>query len=231
MKLGILAALVAALVALYFVFGSEFLAPASSNAVTRGEGDTSAKGDQTPSVPAPRRHSADKNDEESPAGRDESSEPAGHEEVAAPVPGSVPGVTRTRGTTQVYTRHDGTIVRDHRPNPSPPDLDGYVVLPDEVSKVKSSTLVAVRRALRAGVTDCITAHGGGGADGAYLQLLLLTSIASENLKVDKVRVKISGLDQEDALRSCVEDGTLGHEQAVAGAEDVNLHRMVFRYIL
>jgi hypothetical protein len=234
MKLGILAALIAVLVALYFVFGSDFLAPASSSAVTTSGGDTSAKGDGTSPVHAPRRHSADKSGEESPDDDDdddENAEPAGDEEVAKWAPGSGPGVTRTRGTSKVYTRHDGTIVRDHRPNPPPPDLDGYVVLPDAVSKVKSSTLVAVRRALRVGVTDCITSHGSGGADGAYLQLLLLTSIASENLRVDKTRVKISGLDQEDALRSCVEEATLGHEQAVAGAEDVNLHRMVFRYRL
>ena len=143
MKLGILAALVAALVAVYFVFGSDFLAPASSDAVTaKGEDMSSAK-DGTAGVTSPRVHSADEGSGEPEVGNNNnpSAEPGGEDEAAKGAPGSVPGVKRTLGTTQVYTRHDGTIVRDHRPNPPPPDLDGFVVLPDEVSKVKSNVLV------------------------------------------------------------------------------------------
>lgn len=237
MKMGILAAAALVLVALYLVFGSEMLTPASSDSIANAQEHAGTDTRRDLGQGAGSQATSDKPDSPDPGDLPDDTRPGlgGEGEVGstlAPVqPGSNEGVERTPGAPPAYTRHDGVVVRDHRPNPSEPDLDAYVVLPPEASKVKPNTLVEVRRALREPMKACIDSHGEGAAEGAKLQLLLLTSIASERLSVDKVSLKIAGLASETDLRGCVEAAVLGYTQAVPGAEDVNIHRMVFRYDL
>jgi hypothetical protein len=121
------------------------------------------------------------------------------------------------------------VVRDHRKNAPPPDLNAYALVPADVSKVKSSTLMAVQGALRGPVSGCIESHSTEADKGSKLLLSLITSISAETLRVDKARVTISGLPEEAPLRICVEKVAIGQELAVAGHEDVNIHRMVLRY--
>ena len=235
MKVGILATLVLVLVAIYFVFGSDFLSP-SNSAARSDKGEVVRGADDAPLATVPTRsgtdHRAGATDEPG-ANIDKapSSDPASDPEAVLGAPGSNANVHRTPGGAVTYTRHDGVVVRDHRANPTPPNLDAYVDLPREVSKVQSPTLMAVQMALRPEVTKCLESHSEGAAPDAKMQILLMTSISSETLKVDQARVTISGLAAEEPLRSCVEGVVIGHEQAVAGHEDVVLHRMVFKYVL
>lgn len=130
-----------------------------------------------------------------------------------------------------YVMADGTKMRDHRANPSKPRLDGYVVVPDSVSDVRPDTLVKVRTQLRPAMRECIRLNVENAEEGAKMQALLKVSIASEQLRVDDLRLTISGLENDDALRSCVTALVLGHEQEVPGAIDVLMHHMVFPYKL
>ena len=233
MKIGIIAALVLALVALYFVFATDMLAPATSNAALTSEELARPENPKARArSSAPDEGGESESDEEA-AGTNTTrrGDDEALEEQVQGEPGTVAEVTRTPGAPTRYTRHDGVVVRDHRANPTEPDLHAYTVLPAGVSKVKPMTLVEVRKALRAPIKGCIAAHGTGAAKGGELQLLLLTSISSENLRVDKASSKISGLANEDDLRACVEQAVVGHQQTVSGAEDVNIHRMVFKYSL
>lgn len=235
MKIGILAAVVLVLVAIYFVFGSDFLSP-SNSAARNDTGEVVRSADHAPLASLPTRSRKDQGaggTDESGASidkapsRDQASDP----ETLLGAPGSNANVKRTPGGAATYTRHDGVVVRDHRDNAPPPNLNAYADLPPEVSKVQSPTLMAVQMALRPEVTKCIESHSEGAAVDAKMQILLMTSISGEKLRVDEARVTISGLAAEEPLRSCVEKAVIGHEQAVSGHEDVVLHRMVFKYIL
>ena len=132
-----------------------------------------------------------------------------------------------------YELEDGTKVFDHRAKPSEPNAERYVVLPSALSKVQPDTVVAVRRALRPAMNECIATHGQGAVEGGKATATLLVSIEDELLRVDTVKVQIAGLDEaeEEALRACVSEGILGHEQVVEGSEDVKSHRMNFPYSL
>ena len=238
MKTGIIAAIVLVVVALYFVFGSDMLAPANSDAVATSE-DSSREARTRPSK---KSTSAQEEGASEPGTRESDKVPAGttttrtgddavDEGQAAATPGSSSNVTRTPGAPTQFTRHDGVVIRDHRIGAPKPDLHAYTVIPPEASKVKGVTLIEVRKALRSPVQECIDSHGQSAADDGELQLLLLTSIASENLTVDKASIKITGLASEADLQSCLEQAVVGHQQRVDGAEDVNIHRMVFKYNL
>lgn len=206
MKIGIAVVLGALVLALYF-----FLSSGSSS------DSSDSRSEPTPETST------------SPVGRDKTTKAR---PITRPPPAIRHGATGDAGQVlRNYELHDGTRVTDHRDNPTEPNLDSYVVLPPGVSKVEPKTLVKVRRSLQPTMTRCIESHGQGAEEGARLQAFLTTSIQEENLRIDKVRVQISGLEASEALEKCVTEGVMGQEQSVAGARDVSAHRMVFPYDL
>jgi hypothetical protein len=169
MKIGIAVTLAALALALYF-----FLGPASSSSSSEPSSSESAASSAPGSTPS--------------AG----SASTGEAKARPPAPIRHGAPTAEKKPVLSYELHDGTQVHDHRAKPSEPNLDGYVVLPKTVSKVTPETLVVVRKALRPAMTRCIETHGAGAEEGARIQASLIASIQSELLRIDKVRVQISG---------------------------------------
>lgn len=220
---GMVAAGVALVAALYLILSSDLCSSdlfSSDLFSSSSESTESTSGDTLASV----------NDDSTKSGNDQRSAngkgpvPA----LAAPIRHGAPPAAKP---VRSYELHDGTAVHDHRDKPSEPNLDGYVVLPKTVSKVQPETLTAVRRALRPAMQACIEQHGQGAAEGARIQASITASITEELLRIDKLRVQISGLEEQEDLRSCVSNKVLGHEQVIPGAQDVAAHRMIFPYDL
>lgn len=131
-----------------------------------------------------------------------------------------------------YVRDDGTVVRDHRDEPGPQNLDRRVSPPKEISPVQPEVLAAVRRSVRPGMMNCIAEMPEQSLEeGAKAQAELTVSIVDALLQVDELVVRTEGVPESEELRSCVREAILGHEVMVEGAKDVKSYVMNFPYRL
>ncbi len=137
------------------------------------------------------------------------------------------------GVVRRYVTDDGTIVRDHRASPPPPNYERRIALPADLSKVQSDTLVAVRVGVRPAMRKCIATHTPNAEEGAKAKAVLTVSITDELLHVDAVEFESSGLDESAAaeLKACATEAMTGFEKQVTGSEDVAEHVMTFPYLL
>ncbi len=136
------------------------------------------------------------------------------------------------GEVKRYVLDDGTVMRDHRKSPPPPNYERRIALPAELSKVKPATLAAVRVGVRPAMRQCIETHTAD-AEGAKAKAVLTVSITDELLHVDAVDFDSSGLDADAAaeLEACATEAMTGFEKQVPGSEDVAEHFMTFPYSL
>lgn len=135
------------------------------------------------------------------------------------------------GDGRRYIRDDGTVVRDHRAEAVSENFERRVTMPKSISPVQPETLAAVRGALRPAMGRCIEAHAPDAPEGSSAQAVLTVSIRDEALTVDTLELSTEGLSEDQALKACISNVMLGHQQVVAGAKDVDAHTMTFPYKL
>lgn len=204
--IGIAAALViAALLALYLLGGSSDESESSVESSDSAGDTTAAKNRVGQGIPRPLRMAG------------ESLEPS--------EPSVRPGDHRT------HVREDGTVVRDHRTSAVSEEVERRVTVPKALSPVQPETLAAVRTALRPGMQRCIKTHAAEAPEGASAQAVLTVSIVDEALTVDTLALSTEGLEDDEDLKACIRDVMQGHQQTVAGANDVAAHSMTFPYAL